>query len=145
LFKGEGTLDCGVPGYELRTFGKGTVAAATRDWDDPFFLAADAHDLVSRRYDPIRIFNGPSYWTHYSVAPGGNSRLIQLVSFAGASRFPGMGRSNEVTVRFTFRHSSVTLYRLDAAPEALQPVKDGNNIEYRLPQFAVYAALEVKA
>ena len=145
LFKGEGTLDCGVPGYELRTFGKGTVAAATRDWDDPFFLAADAHDLVSRRYDPIRIFNGPSYWTHYSVAPGGNDRLIQLVSFAGASRFPGMGRSNEVTVRFTFRHSSVTLYRLDAAPEALRPVKDGNNIEYQLPQFAVYAALEVKA
>jgi hypothetical protein len=56
-----------------------------------------------------------------------------------------MGRSNEVTVRFPDRHSSVTLYRLDAAPEALQPVKDGNNIEYRLPQFAVYAALEVKA
>ena len=145
LFKGEGTLECGVPGYELRTFGKGTVAAATRVWDDPFYLAADAHDLVSRRYDSIRIFNGPSYWTHYSVAPGGNRRLLQLVSFAGASRFPGMGRSNEVTVRFTFRHSSVALYRLDAAPEALQPVKDGNNIEYRLPQFAVYAALEVKA
>jgi hypothetical protein len=37
------------------------------------------------------------------------------------------------------------LYRLDAAPEALRPVKDGNNIEYQLPQFAVYAALEVKA
>jgi hypothetical protein len=145
LFKGEGTLDCGVPGYELRTFGKGTVAAATRDWDDPFFLAADAHDLVSRRYDPIRIFNGPSYWTHYSVAPGGHDRLIQLVSFAGASRFPGPGRSNDVTVRLTDRHSSVTLYRLDAAPEALRPVKDGNNIEYQLPQFAVYAALEVKA
>ena len=145
LFKGQGTLDCGVPGYELRTFGRGKVAAATRDWDDPFFLAADAHDLVSRRYDPIRIFNGPSYWTHYSVAPGGNRRLIQLVSFAGASRFPGMGRSNEVTVRFTFRHSSVTLYRLDAAPEALRPAKDGNNIEYQLPEFAVYAALEVKA
>jgi hypothetical protein len=145
LFKGEGTLDCGVPGYELRRFGKGTVAAATRDWDDPFFLAADAHDLVSRRYDPIRIFNGPSYWTHYSVAPGGHHRLIQLVSFAGASRFPGMGRSNQVTVRFPFRHSSVTLYRLDAAPEALRPVKEGNNIEYQLPPFAVYAALEVKA
>ena len=145
LFQGEGALDCGVPGYELRTFGKGTVAAAARDWDDPFFLAADAHDLVSRRYDPIRIFNGPSYWTHYSVAPGGKDRLIQLVSFAGASRFPGTGRSNDVTVRFPARHSSVTLHRLDAAPEALRPVKDGGHIEYHLPQFAVYAALEVKA
>jgi hypothetical protein len=145
LFKGEGALDCAVPGYDLRTFGKGTVAAATRDWADPYFLAADAHDLVSRRYDPIRIFNGPSYWTHYSVAPGGNDRLIQLVSFAGGSRFPRMGRSNDVTVRFPARHSSVTLHRLDSSPEALRPVKDGDHIEYQLPQFAVYAALEVKA
>jgi hypothetical protein len=129
----------------LRPFGKGTVAAATRDWDDPYSLAADAHDLVSRRYDPIRMFNGSSYRTHYSVAPGGNDKLIQLISFAGASRFPGMGRSNEVTVRFPDRHSSVTLYRLDAAPETLRPVKDGDRIEYQLPQFAAYAALEVKA
>jgi hypothetical protein len=37
------------------------------------------------------------------------------------------------------------MYRLDAAPEALRPVKEGNFIEYQLPQFAVYAALEVKA
>lgn len=145
LFQGEGALACPVTGYELRTFGKGTVAAATRDWDDPYSLAADAHDLVSRRYDPIRMFNGSSYRTHYSVAPGGNDKLIQLISFAGASRFPGVGRSSEVTVRFPDRHSSVTFHRLDAAPETLRPVKDGNNIEYQLPQFAAYAALEVKA
>jgi hypothetical protein len=145
LFKGERVLDCAVAGYELRALGKGTVAAATREWDDPYFLAIDAHNLVSRRYDPIRMFNGSSYWVHYSVAPDGKDRLIQFVSFAGSRGFRGGGGGNEVTIRIPAQHSSVTLYRLYAAPEPLQAVKEDGHIEYHLPQFSVYAALEVKA
>jgi hypothetical protein len=145
LFKGERVLDCPVAGYELRALGKGTVAAATREWDDPYFLAIDAHNLVSRRYDPIRMFNGSSYWVHYSVAPGGGDRLVQLVSFAGSRGFRGGGGGSDVSLRIPVQHRSVTLYRLDAGPEPLAAVKEDGHIEYRLPQFSVYAAVEVKA
>jgi hypothetical protein len=146
LFKGERVLDCPVTGYELRALGKGTVAAATRDWDDPYFLAIDAHNLVSRRYDPIRMFNGSSYWVHYSVAPAGKDSLIQLVSFVGSrGGRGGGGGANDVAIRIPAQHRSVTVHRLDTAPEPLQPVKEDEFIEYHLPQFAVYAALEVKA
>jgi hypothetical protein len=54
-FPGEKPLRCLVPGYELRSLGKGAVAAATRDWEDPFFVAADVHNLVGRRNDPVTL------------------------------------------------------------------------------------------
>jgi hypothetical protein len=145
LFKGEQILPCPVAGYELRTFGKGTVAAATRDWDDPFFLAAEVHNLVGRRYDPFRMFNGASCWAHYSAAPGGQDRLIQLVSFAGGGRMSGGSGTSDVSIRIPTQHRSITLHKIGAAPEALPPVKEEEHSEYRLPQLAVYAALEVKA
>jgi hypothetical protein len=143
-FKGERQLDCAVAGYELHSLGKGMLATTAKEWDDPYFLAADAHNLVSRRYDPIRMFNGSSYWVHHSEAPGGGDSLIQLVSFGGASRAGGTGTA-EVSLRISREHRSVMLHTLDAEPAPLQPVTVGQNTEYRLPQFATYAALEVKA
>ncbi len=143
-FTGETVLDCPVTGYELRALGRGSLATAVRDWDDPYFLAADVHNLVSRRYDPIRMFNGSSYWVHYSTAPRGGDGLIQLVSFGSGARAGGAG-SGDVSLRITQPHRAVTFHPLDAEPTALQPVIDGKTIEYRLPQFATYGALEVNA
>ena len=134
-----------MDGYELRALGKGTMAAATREWDDPYFLAIDAHNLVSRRYDPIRMFNGSSCWLHYSVAPNGKDSLVQLVSFAGGSTLRGGTGTNDISLRIPTQHRSITLHTLDAAPEPLQPVKEGEHSEYRMPQFSAYAALEVRA
>ena len=146
LFRGERVLDCPVAGYELRAFGKGTVAAATREWDDPYFLALDAHNLVSRRYDPIRVFNGSSCWIHYSVAPDGKDSLIQLVGFTGGRSFRGSGARliDDVAIRIPTRHRSVTVYTLDAAPAPLEPVTVDKQVEYHLPGFSTYIALEVK-
>jgi hypothetical protein len=151
VFRGERILDCPVAGYELRAFGKGTVAAATREWNDPYFLALDAHNLVSRRYDPFRLFNGSSCWVHYSVAPSGMDSVVQLVSFAGsrgsrAQFLPGGAVGiDDVAIRIPARHRSVTMYTLDAAPAPLQPVTVDEHLEYHLPLFSIYAALEVKA
>jgi hypothetical protein len=143
LFKGDRLLDCPVAGYELRAFGRGTVAAATREWDDPYFLALDAHNLVSRRYDPIRMFNGSSCWLHYSVAPDGKDSLIQLVSFAGG-RNARARAVDDVAFRIPARHRSVIQYTLDAPPAPLRPVTSDKQEEYHLPQFSGYTALEVK-
>ncbi len=73
-FPGEKPIDCAVAGFELRSMGKGSVAAATQDWGDPYFLAADIHNLVGRRYDPFTLFNARSLWEHYSEAPGDVAR-----------------------------------------------------------------------
>ena len=60
VFKAGRAMDCAVAGYEMRALGKGSLAAATREWDDPFRVAVEAQSLVSRRYDPFRLLNGAS-------------------------------------------------------------------------------------
>jgi hypothetical protein len=135
-FPAERPRPCPVIGYELRSLGKGSLAAAARDWDDPYFLAADVHSLVSRRNDPVVLFNSRSLWEHYSVAPAGPSELLQLVGFTG--------RNNESVSIATARPSrSAALYVPDSdAPTILQPLQVEGRLEYHLPPFSVYAALE---
>ena len=144
VFRSPRALECPVAGYELRAVGKGRVAVATRDWDDPYFLAADAHDLIGRRNDPIRLFSGGACWLHYSVSPSGTDSLFQLVNFSWSRPLGGMMGTGEISFRIPGRHRSVTLHTLQGDAQTLQPTKEGRNIEYRLPQFGPYAALEVK-
>jgi hypothetical protein len=138
-FPGEKALRCPVVGYELQTFGKGSVAAPTRDWDDPFFLAADVHNLVSRRNDPVVLFNARSLWEHYSVAPGGRSELLQLVGFTGRN-------NNSVSIAMARPSSSAALYVPEQeTPTTLKPEKVDGRMEYHLPSFSSYAALEFQS
>lgn len=138
-FPGEKALRCPVVGYRLQTFGKGSVAAPTRDWDDPFFLAADVHNLVSRRNDPLVLFNARSLWEHYSVTPGGRSELLQLVGFTGRN-------NNSVSIAMARPSSSAALYVPEQeTPTTLKPEKVDGRMEYHLPSFSSYAALEFQS
>ena len=138
-FPGEKPLRCPVVGYELRTFGKGSVASPARDWDDPYFLAADVHNLVSRRNDPVTLFNARSLWEHYSVAPGGQSELLQLVGFTGRS-------TDSVSVQVIRPSASAAMYVPEQeAPSILKPETVDGRQEYHLPPFSSYAALEFKS
>jgi hypothetical protein len=40
-FSGGKPAPCPVAGYDLRLLGKGLLATAAREWEDPYFLAAD--------------------------------------------------------------------------------------------------------
>ena len=138
-FPGEKPLRCPVVGYELRAFGKGSVASPTRDWDDPFFLAADVHNLVSRRNDPVVLFNARSLGEHYSVAPGGRSELLQLVGFTGRA-------TDSVSIAVVRPSASAAMYVPEQeAPTILKPEKVDGQLEYHLPSFLNYAALEFKS
>jgi hypothetical protein len=144
VFPSPRVLECPVAGYELRAAGRGRVAVAARDWDDPYFLAADAHDLIGRRNDPIRLFSGGACWLHYSVSPSGKDSLFQLVNFSWSRPLGGMMGTGDISFRIPGHHRSVTLHTLQGEAQTLQPTKEGRNIEYRLPQFGAYAAVEVK-
>jgi hypothetical protein len=138
-FPGEKTSQCPVAGYELRSLGKGSVAVAIRDWDDPYFLAADVHNLVRRRNDPVTLFNAGSLWEHYSVAPDGKKALLQLVAFAS--------RPNESVSMVPARpwRSAAVYTMAQEAPVMLEPVKVEGRLEFHLPAFAYYAAVEFRS
>jgi hypothetical protein len=103
----------------------------------------DTHNLVSRRYDPIRLFNGSSLWLHYSADRKTGAGLFQFVSFAGSAGGRGVF---PVSFRINRPHRSVAVHTLDSSgPAPLKPVQMGKDVEYYLPTFSVYAALEVTA
>lgn len=132
-------LRCPVAGYELGSFGKGTLAAGTADWDDPFFLAADVHSLVSRRNDPVRLFNGRSLWAHYSVPGSGGAALLQLVSFTSRP-------NGSVSVASEHPWRSATMYAVGSeTPTVLEPRKVDGLTEFNLPPLSYYAAVEFRA
>jgi hypothetical protein len=130
---------CPVSGYEVRPLGKGSVAVASRDWDDPYFLAADAHSLVSRRYDPVRLFNARSLWEHYSLAPDGRGALLQLVGFTSRPN-----ESLSLVVERRWRSASMHVIGAEG-PARLEPQEVEGNLEYHLPPFSLYTALELKS
>jgi hypothetical protein len=138
-FPGEKPVPCPVVGYQVQSFGKGSVASPVRDWDDPYFVAADAHSLVSRRNDPVVLFNARSLWEHYSVAPGGKSELLQLVGFTG--------RNNaSVSIAMARPSVSAAMYVPEQeAPTIMKPERVDGRLEYHLPSFSSYVALEFKS
>ncbi len=138
-FAGESPVECAVPGYVLRRYGRGMLAVPERAWEDPYWVVLDTHDLVSRRNDPVRLFNGSSCVMHYSRPAGGTGALIQLVAFVDRA-LPS------VSLRINRPHRTVRMHTFAAAGGApLEPVPAGNQQEYHLPEFSVYAALEVEA
>ncbi len=138
-FKGGASRQCAVTGYELRTFGNGSLAIAQREWEDPYFVAADVHSLVKRRNDPVTLFNGRSLWEHYSESPDAHAALLQLVAFTG--------RPAESVSLMPLRHwRSATLHTIESAtPVALEPVGVDGRPEFHLPPFSHYAALEFRS
>ncbi len=139
LFPAERPRQCPVDGYRLGSFGKGSVAAAVRDWDDPYFLAADVHSLVSRRHDPVRLFNGRSAWLHYSVAPNGRAALLQLVCFTSRP-------IDSVSMAATRRWRSALMHTIGSGtPAVLEPVMVDGQAEFHLPRFSCYSAVEFQS
>jgi hypothetical protein len=130
---------CPVRGYDFRSLGKGSLAIAMRDWDDPYFLAADVHSLVRRRNDPFRSFNAGSLLENYSVSEDGSRALLQLVSFTS--------RPNAaVSLALSRVWRSIAMYVIGTgAPIMLEPVKVEGRMELHLPAFSYYAALEFRS
>jgi len=137
-FPGEKTVRCPVAGYTLKSLGKGKVATAARDWDDPYFLAADVHNLVGRRNDPATLFNAGSLWEHYSIAPDGRGALLQLVAFAGRTN-----ESVSLAAARPWRSAQMHTIARDL-PVILEPVAVEGTAEFHLPAFSYYAALEFR-
>lgn len=139
LFPKGRELNCDVPGYSLHSLGQGRVASPTKEWDDPYQVANDARNLMSRRYDPARLYNSGATGVHYSVARDGRTELLQLVNFTGRSS------STPLTVGVARAYRSALLHVLEnAGPQALQPIQREHGVEYQLPPFSTYAAIELK-
>ena len=143
--KGSAPLASGpsVPGahgrFQVYKAGSGRIAVSTEDQIDPYVCAGDAHFLLGRRQDLVRIWN-PGASNSYYAGPvaGRGSAILEVVSY---TRRPVSDMS--VYLSNPWRNARfLTLHSQQA--QAVGPVKRPDGIEVHIPPFAVFCALELE-
>ncbi|HYK91667.1 MAG TPA: hypothetical protein VE398_23065, partial [Acidobacteriota bacterium] len=125
--------------YSLRVLGKGKVAVATPDFEDPYLVANDAVVLISHRYELLRFWNGGAIGSHFTLNPDGKRAILQLLLYAEA-------RFGSMTVRVVGGYHTAKLWTLDQpAPREVVVELQKDAVELHLPHVSQYAAVELAA
>ncbi len=123
--------------FLIYRLGQGRLAVAKEVPEDPYVLAADVQLLVSRRNDLIRIYNGSAMTSSYSLAPRTGRSLVQLVDYSG------WNSSEEVSVWVKRPITSANFWGLNSDTAArLSGTGISDGVEFHLPRFCVYGAIE---
>ena len=97
------------PAYAMRTLGKGRVAMARKDPDDPYALANDSAVLISHRYELLRFWNGGAVGSFLTVAPDRKRAVAHLLFYADQGL-------DHVSVRIAGRWRKAGLWTADRTP-----------------------------
>jgi len=137
LFAGGGNDDSSHPRFILRRFGKGRVAVSKQDYEDPWILARDAHLLMSRRWDSVRLFNAGSMLAHHAARGDGSSSVVHVLNYNCRPS------ANPVSLQVPGNSQRAVLHTpgMDNAPAAI--VRRDGRAEIDLPAFPAYCAVEL--
>jgi hypothetical protein len=123
--------------YSSRTLGKGRVAIATSDMDDPYVVANDSVVLVSHRHDLLRFWNGGAFNSFFTTSPDRKRSIAQMLFFVKSP--------DSASVRVAGQYRSARLWTLEAStpvPVTMQLEKGA--VELHLPPISRYAAVELE-
>ena len=124
--------------YQWRTSGKGRIAFAKSEFDDPWVIAQEQFLLISHRYDLLRFWNGGSVGSYFTMAPDRKRALIHVLFYAGLA-------PEESGVRVAGNYRSGKLWTLDGKSSSIEVVPQKDAVELHLPAVAQYAAVELEA
>jgi len=124
--------------YEWRTSGKGRIAFAKAEFDDPWVIAQEQVLLISHRYDLLRFWNGGSVGSYFTMAPDRKRALIHVLFYATDA-------PEESGVRVAGNYRSGKLWTLDGKTSDVTMVPQKDAVELHLPAVAQYAAVELEA
>jgi hypothetical protein len=131
----------GLSHYAIHQFGKGRIAIAYKQPEDPYEVAQDAQILLSHRYDLVRFFNGFLLGGYSTVSPDGKRRLTHVINYGG-----GADDDDPATARIAGRFRSAKLWSCESAEaRRLEMVAQNGGIEVHLPGLAVYGGVELEA
>jgi len=124
------------PRYSWHALGKGRIALAHEDPDDPYLWANDSVVLVSHRYDLVRFWNGGATGSYYTMAPDRKQAVVHLLFYA--NRGP-----DSASVRIAGRFRGMKAWTVDGPLKAeMESQRDA--VEVHLPQVSQYVALELE-
>jgi hypothetical protein len=124
--------------YVWRTSGKGRIAFAKSEFDDPWAIAQESVLLISHRYDLLRFWNGGSVGSYYTMAPDRKRALVHILFYADSG-------PEEAGVRVAGNFRSAKLWTLDGKSSRIEMVPQKDAVELHLPAVAQYAAAELEA
>jgi hypothetical protein len=127
-----------LPGYSIYTLEVGKMVVAESGLPDPYQIARDAHLLVSRKNDFVRLYNPGSTKFHASISPDGQKLVVQILNYS-------MAAANYVTLWLNEKARAAQLWRpgLPASSSLQQKVtSEGTNFD--LPEFSVMCAIEAE-
>ena len=127
------------PRYGVVRSGKGRIAMAYKQPDDPYEAAQDAQILLSHRYDLVRFFNGFALGSYCTASPDRKRRLLHVINYAG-----GAG-SDPVTAHIAGRFRLAKLWSFGGGdPKPLEMAVQKEAVEVDLPRLPVYGGIELE-
>jgi hypothetical protein len=124
--------------YKMYNVGQGQIAVSVEGFLDPYQVAVDAHLLVSRRNDLVRLYNPDTTNCHLSLDPVHKRRLVQIVNYSPSA-------VSFVTLWVNNRARSAQLWSPGTKDSLSIPgVPAAPGTEFGLPTIAVNCALEVE-
>lgn len=125
--------------FEVHKSGSGRIAVSTEDEIDPFNLAGDAHILLGRRYDLIRVWNPGAANSHYTAPPDGKSGLLQILSYTRRA-------ADTMSVLINQPWRSARFWTIGAEqPQTVNLARNADGVEANVPPFTVFGAFELEA
>lgn len=126
------------PRFELFRCGKGRVAVSRKPWDDQYLLAQDAHLLMSRRYDAVRLFNAGSLVGYHTVSADGARWLVHLLNYTRTAA------AHEVSLQTWARVRAARFEAPGVAPRTLTVDRETGRSELALPKIEICARVELE-
>jgi len=122
--------------YKMYNVGQGKMAVAEEAFQDPYQVAGDAHLLVSRRNDLVRLYNPEGTSCHLSIDPGHEKRLVQVLNYSSQP-------AQSLTLWVNARVGPARLWRLGTKDVlTLRDLAEAPGTYFSLPPLSVYCALE---
>jgi hypothetical protein len=122
--------------YDYFARGNGRIAVAAKPWADPYGVASDAHLILSRKHDIVRLWNAGSTNAYYTRAGHGNG-LVQILNYAARA----FGNPMSLWVAHSYKTARLTLLSSDKTEPLTITQKNGGS-EVDLPPFDIYGAIE---
>lgn len=126
------------PRFEIHRLGRGRIAMSTRGREDPYLMAQDAHLLMSRRNDVVRLFNPGSILAWPAVSPDRRRLLVHLVNY---SRY---GAAHDVAVQVWREVKRAWIEKPGAERRAAPVRREAGGWEVPLESFDIYCGVELE-
>ncbi len=123
-------------GYQLTKAGAGLIAVAPEPWVDPYLVAQDAHRLMGRKNDVVRLWNSGSSITYPTLLDGGKRAVAHIVNYTGRAV------GHPMSLWIARPYAAARFVDIGGRSEMLTVTRKGEGTEVNLPALTAYAAIE---